>query len=146
MKSFLFFGKIKTLYKLISKTRPSSEMKGVFSFKNFWNIYLNMKYIISESRLESLITNYLNDSLNNIESHTQEIEGEEYTWWGTKEEPVFVLKNVYGKIGIAFDTQYISSLSNLFNISEHESKTYLLKWINTNMDIHPDFQIQQNLF
>jgi uncharacterized metal-binding protein len=105
-----------------------------------------MKYIITESRMESLINNYLTNSLENIESYSEEIDGEDYDWWGTKEEPVFVLKNVYGKIGIAFDTQYISSLSNLFNISEHESKTYLLKWINTNMDIHPDFQIQQNLF
>ena len=105
-----------------------------------------MKYIITESRMESLINNYLTNSLKNIESYSEEIDGEDYDWWGTKEEPVFVLKNVYGKIGIAFDTQYISSLSNLFNISEYESKTYLLKWINTNMDIHPDFQIQQNLF
>ena len=113
---------------------------------SFFGYLLNMKYIISESRMESLINNYLTNSLKNIESYSEEIDGEDYDWWGTKEEPVFVLKNVYGKIGIAFDTQYISSLSNLFNISEHESKTYLLKWINTNMDIHPDFQIQQNLF
>ena len=106
-----------------------------------------MKYIISESRMESLINNYLTNSLENIESHSEEIDGEEYNWWGTKEEPVFVLKMGHnGKLGIAFDTQYISSLSNLFNISEYESKTYLLKWINTNMDIHPDFQIEQQMF
>ena len=51
-----------------------------------------------------------------------------------------------GKLEIAFDTQYISLLSNLFNISEYESKTYLLKWINTNMDIHPWFEIEQQMF
>ena len=105
-----------------------------------------MKYIITESRLESFILNYLNDSLENIESHLEEIDGEEYNWWGIEDVPVFVLKNVYGKIGIAFDTQYISSLSDFFNMSEYESKTYLLKWINTNMDIHPDFQIEQEMF
>lgn len=105
-----------------------------------------MKYIITESRMESLINNYLIDSLKDIESYSEEIDGEDYTWWGINDVPVFVLKNVYGKIGIAFDTQYISSLSNLFNISEYESKTYLLKWIHTNMDIHPDFQIEQQMF
>ena len=105
-----------------------------------------MKYIISESRLESLILNYLDDSLRNIKSHLEEIDGEEYNWWAIEDGPVFVLKNVYGKIGIAFDTQYISSLSDFFNMSEYESKTYLLKWINTNMDIHPDFQIEQQIF
>ena len=105
-----------------------------------------MKYIITESRLESLILNYLDDSLRNIKSHSEEIDGEEYNWWDTEDVPVFVLKNVYGKIGIAFDTQYISSLSDFFNMSEYESKTYLLKWINTNMDIHPDFQIEQQIF
>ena len=106
-----------------------------------------MKYIITESRMESLINNYLTDSLKDIESHSEEIDGEDYTWWGTEEEPVFVLKiATNGKLGIAFDTKYISSLSDLFNISEYESKTYLLKWINTNMDIHPDFQIEQQMF
>lgn len=105
-----------------------------------------MKYIITESRLESLILNYLDDSLRNIKSHSEEIDGEEYNWWDIEGVPVFVLKNVYGKIGIAFDTQYISSLSDFFNMSEYESKTYLLKWINTNMDIHPDFQIEQQIF
>ena len=105
-----------------------------------------MKYIITESRLESLILKYLDDSLENIKSHSEEIDGEEYNWWAIEDVPVFVLKNVYGKIGIAFDTQYISSLSDFFNMSEYESKTYLLKWINTNMDIHPDFQIEQQIF
>ena len=105
-----------------------------------------MKYIITESRLESLILKYLDDSLENIKSHSEEIDGEEYNWWAIEDVPVFVLKNVYGKIGIAFDTQYISSLSDFFNMSEYESKTYLLKWINTNMDIHPDFQIEQEIF
>ena len=105
-----------------------------------------MKYIISESRLESLILNYLDDSLRNIKSHSEEIDGEEYNWWGTEDVPVFVLKDVEGELGIAYDTQYISSLSDFFNMSEYESKTYLLKWINTNMDIHPDFQIEQQIF
>ena len=105
-----------------------------------------MKYIITESRMESLINNYLTNSLKNIESYSEEIDGEDYDWWGAKDVPVFVLKNVYGKIGIAFNTQYIDSLCDLFGISEHESKTYLLKWINTNKDIHPDFQIEQQMF
>ena len=105
-----------------------------------------MKYIISESRLESLILKYLDDSLENIKSHSEEIDGEEYNWWGTEDVPVFVLKETDGELGIAYDTQYISSLSDFFNMSEYESKTYLLKWINTNMDIHPDFQIEQQMF
>ena len=106
-----------------------------------------MKYIITESRLESLITNYLNDSLNNIESHTQEIEGEEYTWWGIGNIPVFVLKNnEHGKIGIAFDEQYVSSMCDLFGISDYEVKTFILRWINSELDIHPEFTIKQEMF
>ena len=105
-----------------------------------------MKYIISESRFESLISNYLDDSLKNIESHIQEIEGEEYNWWGADGTPVFVLKNVYGKIGIAYDEQYVSSLCDLFGISENESKKYILEWINSRLDIHPEFIIQQEMF
>ena len=105
-----------------------------------------MKYIITESRLESLILNYLSGSLKNIESHSEEIDGEEYNWWGTEGTPVFVLKNVYGIIGIAFDEQYVSSLCYLFGISENESKKYILQWINSTLDIHPHFIIQQEMF
>ena len=105
-----------------------------------------MKYIISESRFESLILNYLNDSLKNIKSHSEEIEGEEYNWWGIGDVPVFVLKNVKDKLGIAFDEQYVSSLCDLFGISENESKKYILEWINSKLDIHPEFMIQQEMF
>jgi hypothetical protein len=106
-----------------------------------------MKYIITESRLESLILNYLDDSLKNIKSYTQEIDGEEYNWWGVEEDvPVFVLKDVYGKIGIAHDEQYVYSLSNLFGISEDEAKSYVLRWINSVLDIHPEFTIKQEMF
>ena len=105
-----------------------------------------MKYIISESRLESLILKYLDDSLENIESHLEEIDGEEYNWWGTEDVPVFVLKETDGELGIAYDTQYISSLSDFFNISENESKKYILEWINSRLDIHPDLIIQQEMF
>lgn len=105
-----------------------------------------MKYIISESRMESLILNYLNDSLENIESHSHEFDGEEYNWWGINGIAVFVLKNVYGKIGIAYDEQYVSSLCDLFGISENESKKYILQWINSKLDIHPEFIIQQQMF
>ena len=73
-----------------------------------------MKYIISESRLGSLILNYLDDSLRKIKSHFEEIDGEEYNWWGTEDTPVFVLKDVEGELGIAYDEQYASSLCNLF--------------------------------
>jgi hypothetical protein len=106
-----------------------------------------MKYIISESRFESLISNYLNDSLKNIKSYTQEIDGEEYTWWGIEEDiPVFVLKDDEGKVGIAFDEQYVSSLSNLFGISEDDAKSYVLRWVNSVLDIHPEFTIKQEMF
>jgi hypothetical protein len=105
-----------------------------------------MKYIISESRLEKVIVNYLNHSLDKIESHTQEIDGEEYNWYGIGDVPVFVLKNVYGKIGIGFDEQYVSSICDLFGISEHESKTYILRWINSELDVHPEFTIKQEMF
>ena len=105
-----------------------------------------MKYVISESRFESLISNYLDDSLRNIESHTQEIEGEVYNWWGVGDTPMFVLNRVHGKLGIAYDEQYVSSLSNLFGISENESKKYILEWIKSKLDIHPDFMIQQEMF
>ena len=105
-----------------------------------------MKYIITESRLESFILNYLNDSLENIESHLEEIDGEEYNWWGIEDVPVFVLKNVDGEIGIAYDEQYVSSLCNLFGISENESKKYILQWINSTLNVHPEFIIQQEMF
>jgi hypothetical protein len=105
-----------------------------------------MKYIITESRLESFILNYLNDSLENIESHLEEIDGEEYNWWGIEDVPVFVLRNDNGEIGIAYDEQYVSSLCNLFGISENESKKYILQWINSTLNVHPDFIIQQEMF
>jgi hypothetical protein len=106
-----------------------------------------MRYIITESRFESLIINYLDDSLKNIKSHSEEIEGEEYNWWGIGDVPVFVLKNnEHGKIGIAFDEQYVSSMCDLFGISDYEVKTYILRWINSKLDIHPEFTIKQEMF
>ena len=105
-----------------------------------------MKYIISESRLESLILNYLDDSLENIKSHSEEIDGEEYNWWGTEDVPVFVLKDTDGELGIAFDEQYVSSLCDFFGISENESKKYILQWINSRLDIHPELIIQSKMF
>jgi len=105
-----------------------------------------MKYIISESRFESLIVNYLNDSLKNIKSHSEEIDGEEYNWWGAEGTPVFVLKHDKDKLGIAFDEQYVSSMCDLFGISDYEVKTYILRWINSELDIHPEFTIKQEMF
>jgi hypothetical protein len=105
-----------------------------------------MKYVISESRFENLISNYLDDSLRNIESHTQVIEGEVYNWWGVGDTPMFVLNRVRGKLGIAYDEQYVSSLSNLFGISDDDAKSYILKWINSKLDIHPEFTIKQEMF
>jgi hypothetical protein len=106
-----------------------------------------MKYIISESRLEKVISNYLNHSLDKIESHTQEVDDEEYNWWGIGDVPVFVLKDdEHGKVGIAFDEQYVSSICDLFGISEYEAKTYILRWINSELDIHPEFTIKQEMF
>jgi hypothetical protein len=105
-----------------------------------------MKYIISESRMERLILNYLDGSLKNIKSHTQEIEGEEYNWWGVGDTPMFVLNYVHGELGIAYDEQYVSSLCDLFGISENESKKYILEWIKSKLDIHPEFIIQQEMF
>jgi len=93
-----------------------------------------------------LILNYLSGSLKNIKSHSHEIDGEEYNWWGIDGIVVFVLKNVDGEIGIAYDEQYVSSLCNLFGISENESKKYILQWINSELDIHPEFIIQQEMF
>ena len=105
-----------------------------------------MKYIITESRLESLILNYLNDSLENIKSHIEDIDGEEYNWWGIEDTPVFVLKHVKDKLGIAFDEQYVSLMCDLFGISDYEVKTYILRWINSELDIHPEFTIKQEMF
>jgi hypothetical protein len=106
-----------------------------------------MKYIISESRLEKVILNYLSNSLGNIESHSTEIDGEEYNWWGIKDAAVFVLKNdTHGKLGIAFDEQYVSSMCDLFGISDYEAKSYILRWINSELDIHPEHTIKQEMF
>lgn len=105
-----------------------------------------MKYIISESRMDRFIINYFSDSLKNIKSHSEEIEGEVYNWWGIEDTPVFVLRDDDGELGIAFDEQYISSLCGLFGISEYEAQTYLLRWINSELDIHPDRMIQQQMF
>ena len=105
-----------------------------------------MKYIITESRLKSLILNYLDDSLKNIESYSEEIDDEEYNWWGTEGTPVFVLKHVKDKLGIAFDEQYVSSMCDLFGISEYEVKTYILRWVNSELDVHPEFMIKQEMF
>ena len=105
-----------------------------------------MKYIITESRFESLIINYLDDSLKNIKSQSEEIDGEEYNWWGIGDVPVFVHKNVKDKLGIAFDEQYVSSMCDLFGISDYEVKTFILRWINSELDIHPEFTIKQEMF
>lgn len=108
-----------------------------------------MKYIISESRFEDLISNYLSDSLKNIEYHSDVIDGDEYEWWGIKDTPIFaLLENSQGKIGIAFDEQYVFSISNLFGVSEEEVISHMLKWINSKLDIYPDHIhiLEQDLF
>jgi len=96
--------------------------------------------------MENFIMNYFSDSLKNIKSNTQEIEGEVYNWWGIEDTPVFVLRDDDGELGIAFGEQYVSALCGLFSISEYEAKTYLLRWINSELDIHPDHTIQQEMF
>jgi hypothetical protein len=37
-------------------------------------------------------------------------------------------------------------MCNLFGISEYESKTHILKWINSELDVHPEFTIKQEMF
>lgn len=105
-----------------------------------------MKYIITESRLETLKYNYLGDSLSDIQEYQQEIDGDEYHWWGTEESAVFGLDENEGKLGIGFDKDYISSLSLLFGISEDESKRFLINWIIDNLGIKPEFEFESKMF
>ena len=83
--------------------------------------------------------NYLDDSLKNIEHRTVEVGGDVYEWWGVGESTVFVLIiDIHGKIAIWFEGLYLVSLSDLFGISEDEIKSYLLEWIKSRLDIHPN--------
>lgn len=106
-----------------------------------------MKYIITESRFAEIISKYLDDTFENIQEYYDEIDGVVYNWWGIKQDvdiPVFVLqKNYDGKMGIAYDEQLLNSLMNLFGITQEEAESHLQKWININLNIYPEFKIEQ---
>lgn len=105
-----------------------------------------MKYIISESRLQDFILNYLDDSLRNIKIHRDTIDGEEYIWLGEDESPLFGLIEKDGHYGIGFDEQYVSSLSDLFGLSKEDSKEYIIKWVSSNMGIEVGFEFEPEMF
>jgi hypothetical protein len=113
-------------------------MKGVFHLKFFGKIFylLNMKYIISESKLEKLIMNYLDSSIQQVEEVYHVEDGDEYVGWKIDDEVVFAIEKSSNKLGI-LDT-FFSTLQGLFGLTQEQCEEYLLKWIKENLGIVPN--------
>ena len=105
-----------------------------------------MRYIISESRLEQLISKYLDSLLGSIEESFDEINGEVYHWWGTGLSPIFGLVETDEGIGIGFDDNFILRLTEMFGIPVDMAKSYLVDWIKKNLEIFPDFEFEPQSF
>jgi hypothetical protein len=100
-----------------------------------------MKYIITESRLEQLVMNYLDSSIKNVKEVYHEEDGDEYVGWEINGEVVFAILKNENKLGI-LDT-FFDTLQNLFGLSKEQSEEYLLKWIEQNLGVVPDSVVYQ---
>jgi hypothetical protein len=95
-----------------------------------------MKYIISESKLEKLIMNYLDSSIQQVEEVYHIEDGDEYVGWKINDEVVFAIEKSSNKLGI-LDT-FFSTLQGLVGLTQEQCEEYLLKWIKENLGIVPN--------
>lgn len=98
-----------------------------------------MKYIISESRLDSLIMNFLDDQFKGIEKHESEKGGSTYTWWGKGTDALIDMSSDdEGVMGFGFNSDVYEGLKRTFNLTWLETDKYLTMWVTKNLGISPE--------
>lgn len=98
-----------------------------------------MKYIISESRLVSLIMNFLDDQFKGIKKHESNKGGSLYTWWGIGSEALIdMTSDDEGVMGFGFNSSVYEGLKRTFNLSYLETDEYLRMWVKENLGMVPE--------
>lgn len=93
-----------------------------------------MRYIISESRMDDLVMNYLDIKLKNLEEHVDAIGGGFHHWWGFGTVPLFMVVGDDGK-GIEISNDITRNLQKLFNLSYNIAQGYVFSWFRKNIPL-----------
>ena len=99
-----------------------------------------MKYIVPESRMESLVMRYLDSKLKNLEEHKDSIAGAPANWWGLGSDEIFyMIPDSKGKQGFGISEEFHNTLKRFFGISNDDTQKYILRWARINLGVQPDF-------
>lgn len=94
-----------------------------------------MKIIISESRLDSLIMNYLDEQFDGM---TSSIDEESWEWWGVGDDCLIEKQVKDGVVEVGVSHEIWEGLTDLFSLTPTQADEYILEWLGKNLKIFPD--------
>jgi hypothetical protein len=96
-----------------------------------------MKYIITESRFDQIIMDYLDNQFSGMEKHCDAIGGGYIQWWGNGEYPMIEMGEDNGNL-MGFNRKIWDGIGGLFNLTGQESTKYICRWIQINLKYSPN--------
>lgn len=104
----------------------------------FLGVFIFMKYIISESRFENLIMNFLDDRFKGMKKHVEHLADRNYTWWGIGNYGMLDKStNDDGVVGVGVNIEIWNSLRGTFDLSPTQTDEYITMWVEENLGIFP---------
>ena len=98
-----------------------------------------MKFIISESRIERLVMNFLDEQFKGMKKHVDAIGEGTYTWWGVGNYGMVDMEiGPDGVLGVGINSEIYESLKGTFNLSSGSTDEFFIMWVEDNLGINPE--------
>ena len=103
-----------------------------------FGVFIDMKYIIRESRLDSLIMKYLDDQFDGMTKHVENIGGGMYQWWGIGNYGMLETSTYDGMVRVGVYEPIWEGLRGTFSLSRTQTDDYITMWVEKNLELYPD--------
>lgn len=93
-----------------------------------------MKYIITESRLDKLVQDFITNSVGELERHTNPEFGDTYIYYTTvRGETVFEISEGAHGLGLGVLESIWNLVHGIFSLSDYETNIAFLSWMENNV-------------
>lgn len=99
-----------------------------------------MKYIITESRLDKMVQNFITNQVGLLERHTNPTFGDTYIWYtDLKDVMVFEISNNKAGLGLGVLEPMWNLVKTMFSLSDYETDNAFITWMSNNKGLEsPD--------
>jgi len=92
-----------------------------------------MKYIITESRLDRLVQNFISNHVGQLELHLHPDFGESYVWYtDSKDNKVFEISRSSAGVGLGVLESMFKLVKGMFSLSDYDANNAFSKWMEDN--------------